>query len=465
MFAACQALSTITISDSVTTIQSYAFSACSGLTSITIPSKVTLVNSQAFNSCLQLAEIIFEGEKPTFGTDVFRLIPNIDLYFPCTLDSWKNYMDEAPSNVNVASEALMVSFNNDNTIVEEIICSGKGATIAEPSAPVKADYIFGGWYKDYYFANLFDFSTPITEDLMLYAKWTKKGAIDTVGMLRDSIVELVADTLRLHGDNEALIADTLRLHELLALCENSSDQELLDIIEGLKNDTINLNHTIVGLITDTLRLHGDNEALTITNEALKVDTAKLYDTITVRDGVIAGLRDQLELCQSGDDSELYDRIAALEADTLRLSNENTVLTDVNHDLKIDTADLNAEIAHLQDLLANCGNSEDLQYLQDSIDWLNLLLAECGNPNISLEPASESDVRIYPNPVVDILNVEILGNIGDYSDIVEFYDTTGARVYLARIPNGATQFTIDMTTFSAGLYILRIGNRMAKIVKN
>ena len=49
-----------------------------------------------------------------------------------------------------------------------------GYTLAKPTDPEKTGYDFGGWYTDESFTNPFDFSTPITEDITLYAKWIPK---------------------------------------------------------------------------------------------------------------------------------------------------------------------------------------------------------------------------------------------------------------------------------------------------
>lgn len=47
----------------------------------------------------------------------------------------------------------------------------KDARVAEPT--VSSDgFVFVGWYKDSACTNKFDFSTPITEDIKLYAKWS-----------------------------------------------------------------------------------------------------------------------------------------------------------------------------------------------------------------------------------------------------------------------------------------------------
>lgn len=46
-----------------------------------------------------------------------------------------------------------------------------GLTGAKPKDPVNGGYIFDGWYTDKTFRHRYDFSTPLTEDITVYAKW------------------------------------------------------------------------------------------------------------------------------------------------------------------------------------------------------------------------------------------------------------------------------------------------------
>lgn len=45
-----------------------------------------------------------------------------------------------------------------------------GSTIDEPTTPESSEYRFLGWYLD---DELFDFSKPITKNIVLEAKWEK----------------------------------------------------------------------------------------------------------------------------------------------------------------------------------------------------------------------------------------------------------------------------------------------------
>ena len=48
-----------------------------------------------------------------------------------------------------------------------------GKTATKPADPTASGWTFKGWYKDKDCKNAFDFSTPITGNITLYAKWTQ----------------------------------------------------------------------------------------------------------------------------------------------------------------------------------------------------------------------------------------------------------------------------------------------------
>ena len=48
-----------------------------------------------------------------------------------------------------------------------------GAVVAAPAAPSAEGYTFGGWYTDKDCENAYDFSTAVTANITLYAKWEK----------------------------------------------------------------------------------------------------------------------------------------------------------------------------------------------------------------------------------------------------------------------------------------------------
>lgn len=57
-----------------------------------------------------------------------------------------------------------------------------GAVIKQPSNPTKKGYTFEGWYKDSKLEYKWDFATPVTANMTLYAKWTSDKTLSSVSI-------------------------------------------------------------------------------------------------------------------------------------------------------------------------------------------------------------------------------------------------------------------------------------------
>ena len=55
-----------------------------------------------------------------------------------------------------------------------------GLTASVPAAPIKEGYVFAGWYTDELCTNAYSFTTPVTQNITLYAKWIDASAAYTV---------------------------------------------------------------------------------------------------------------------------------------------------------------------------------------------------------------------------------------------------------------------------------------------
>ena len=70
-FSGCTGLTSITISDSVTSVGEYAFKDCKGLTSIAIPNSVTSIGDGAFSGCTGLTSIAIPSSVTSIGGGAF----------------------------------------------------------------------------------------------------------------------------------------------------------------------------------------------------------------------------------------------------------------------------------------------------------------------------------------------------------------------------------------------------------
>ena len=73
-----------------------------------------------------------------------------------------------------AVESWTVAFNSDggSACDTKFVATADGKLV-KPADPTRDGYTFGGWYTDEACMQAYDFSTPVTADLTLYAKWTK----------------------------------------------------------------------------------------------------------------------------------------------------------------------------------------------------------------------------------------------------------------------------------------------------
>ena len=80
---------------------------------------------------------------------------------------WVKASEPEPGDIT-----FTVTFNTDgaNSIASQIVKEGEKAV--KPADPLKSGYKFEGWYSDSSFTTKFDFKTPITFDITLYAKFT-----------------------------------------------------------------------------------------------------------------------------------------------------------------------------------------------------------------------------------------------------------------------------------------------------
>ena len=68
-------------------------------------------------------------------------------------------------------QQVNVTFICNNGGLNTVVTLNKGERVAQPQNPTKENHYFVGWYTNSYFTNKYDFSAPVTRDLMLYAKY------------------------------------------------------------------------------------------------------------------------------------------------------------------------------------------------------------------------------------------------------------------------------------------------------
>ena len=116
------------------------------------------------NDGYQLAsdlKVIYNGEDVTTTAKVSRW-------------AWGAYVTVDLGKANGTPVVYTITFNsNDGTsVASQDVNAGEKLTEPTP-APTKEGFTFDGWYEDSTFSKKFDFNTPITDNMTLYAKWTE----------------------------------------------------------------------------------------------------------------------------------------------------------------------------------------------------------------------------------------------------------------------------------------------------
>ncbi len=95
----------------------------------------------------------------------------LSLYFLVLLSACKKNTPSATSNTTETTSTVTVTFNSNGGTSISVQSINSGATAAQPTNPTKTNYTFEGWYSDAALTTPFSFSTAITSNITLYAKF------------------------------------------------------------------------------------------------------------------------------------------------------------------------------------------------------------------------------------------------------------------------------------------------------
>lgn len=231
-FNSCTSLKSITLPSSLSTIQSYAFYNCENLKTIRIPVSVTFIGNYAFDVCPSLMTVTYPGSKTQWDDDITKgsnndvlennlICAKLEATFTAdgttfaptqtidrggkftepakppkpkenhTFAGWYNGDEKfdfdadttnAPNVLELVAtwdiNKYTVKFVSDHgSFADQTIEHGKPIDTDKLTIPEVEGYTFDGWYADDTRTKEFDFSTPITSNTTVYAKWEKNAPV------------------------------------------------------------------------------------------------------------------------------------------------------------------------------------------------------------------------------------------------------------------------------------------------
>lgn len=228
-FVNCSKLTNISIPNSVTYIGFSAFSSCTSLKSITLPSSLSTIGNSAFAGCPSSMTVTYPGSKTqwdaifkgsnndvlenhlicamleaTFNPDNGKSIstqtidrggkftkPAAPSKENHTFAGWYNGDEKfdfdadttnAPNVLELVAKweksKYTVQFVSEHgSFEDQTIEHGKPIDPDKLTIPEVDGYTFDGWYADKAHETKFDFTTPITGDTKVYAKWEKNAPV------------------------------------------------------------------------------------------------------------------------------------------------------------------------------------------------------------------------------------------------------------------------------------------------
>ena len=173
-------LTSVTISEGVTTIGQNAFNGCSNLASVSLPNSLTSIDNSAFSDCSALTSITIPSSVTSIGHLAFQHSGLTDLYYAGTKEQWNNVTLGDGIFTGISPEPTVhwqctATFNmqgHGTAPAAQTVYSAVANALTVPTAPTAQGYDFGGWYRSAAYFLPFNFTAALDDDVTVFAKWT-----------------------------------------------------------------------------------------------------------------------------------------------------------------------------------------------------------------------------------------------------------------------------------------------------
>lgn len=80
------------------------------------------------------------------------------------------------------------------------------------------------------------------------------------------------------------------------------------------------------------------------------------------------------------------------------------------------------------------------------------------------PATELAVKIYPNPAVNIVNIDFISGLSLVNTTIDLMTSQGSSVKRVTLNDRCKSFSLDVTNIPSGLYLIKVASKDSKVIK-
>jgi hypothetical protein len=437
-FAYCSGLTSIIMSNSVKSIGNYTFAYCSSLTSITIPDSVTSIGGRAFYGCSRLSSITSNAiVPPAIYDNTFVSVPNnIPVYIPC--GTYRDYLTSAWEN-------YFTSF-----VAEGMTTSSFDKTIC-----------YGTTYTDENFNNL--------DTIGIYPAYiTNANGCDSVITLNLSITDLTPTQsicMVSVDDNNHNQVVVKRNEEVVSynIYKEGAQNGQYDFVANVPYDAENLwtdsasnakirsyryKVSAVDTCGNESYLSNAHKTMHLTLNQGQNNTWNLI--WTAYEGV--GYQTYNIYRSSGDSNEM-ELIGTMPSGNTSFSDFSAPAGYVYYvvEIVLDEACVSAPVGIRQKAPTTSTFGTSIR---------SNIVTNNPNPN-AINVVSASNISIFPNPATNQITINGVEN----GENIAISDLSGRtlRNYDLQITNYGVA-TVNISNLASGVYLVRVGNNIAKLVK-
>ena len=473
-FSSCSGLTSVTIPNSVTSIGSYAFYYCSGLTSVTIPNSVTYIGSYVFYDCSGLTSIDVASEN-THYSSIDGVLYNYaqDTLIKCP---------DAKTSVTIPNSVIFIESYAFS------YCSGLTSVTIPNSVTSIGSYAF------YYCSGLTSVTIPNSVTYIGYNAFRKCSGLTSV-TIPNSVISIgnyvfsycsgltsvtIPNSLTSIGRGAFYHCNSLTSIKCLAAVPPS-----LDTISLFFNipDTCTLtvpcgsleayttsdwNTYFAGRISEDLSFElsvsaNDETYGNVAFEAQSCEVATI--TATPNDGYEftawsdGNTENPRTVTVTSDTAFMAIFTEAVSTPTITLTVNNEAMGSASYTLDGNTAVLTATANEGYSFLTwSDGNTENPRMVTITSDTTFMAIF---SPASSLQEVNAKEFALYPNPAKSFVNLEF--EALKENTLLQILDLNGRKVRTFDLKAGREVLKIDLGDLPKGVYAIKFGNAIRKLV--